>query len=311
MNEVLLITVLVLLAMFGVAFFLMYHHYQKRLKRELTRAQKSEQLKTVFIDNISHTLRSPLNAILGFSNLILEDEHETMPLEQVKETASSIKQNTEELLSFVSKLYELSKFQGITPSFTFIEVNLSELMASYRREALNITKPDVLVRVTTDLSPHCKVWLDTNFMHQLMMHILTNAANHISEGDIIIRYTNERRGLKVSVTYIGIGQAEVIGADIYSFLQKEDALKHVNESSVLGLSLCKAIVEVLGHPILTTSVEGRDTDYICEPELIAETYQSTVDIVIDSGRGETIPSTVVDCTDGEPVVVRQGKGELD
>ena len=246
MNEVLLITVLVLLAMFGVACFLMYHHYQKRLKRERTRAQKSEQLKTVFIDNISHTLRSPLNAILGFSNLILEDEHETMPLEQVKETASSIKQNTEELLSFVSKLYELSKFQGITPSFTFIEVNLSDLMASYRREALNITKPDVLVRVTTDLSPHCKVWLDTNFMHQLMMHILTNAANHISEGDIIIRYTNERRGLKVSVTYIGIGQAEVIGADIYSFLQKEDALKHVNESSVLGLSLCKAIVEVLG-----------------------------------------------------------------
>ncbi|MBQ2483854.1 MAG: threonylcarbamoyl-AMP synthase [Muribaculaceae bacterium] len=72
-----------------------------------------------------------------------------------------------------------------------------------------------------------------------------------------------------------------------------------------------AIVEALGHPILTTSVEGRDTDYICEPELIAETYQSTVDIVIDSGRGETIPSTVVDCTDGEPVVVRQGKGELD
>ena len=45
---------------------------------------------------------------------------------------------------------------------------------------------------------------------------------------------------------IGIGQAELIGADIYSFLQKEDALKHVNESSVLGLSICKAIVDVLG-----------------------------------------------------------------
>lgn len=103
-----------------------------------------------------------------------------------------------------------------------------------------------MVRVSTNLSPHCKAWLDTNFMHQLMMHLLTNAANHIADGDIIIKYADENKGLRVTVTYIGICQAELIGADIYSFLQKEDALKHVNESSVLGLSICKAIVDVLG-----------------------------------------------------------------
>ena len=107
-------------------------------------------------------------------------------------------------------------------------------------------KPEVMVRVSTNLSPHCKAWLDTNFMHQLMMHLLTNAANHIADGDIIIKYADENKGLRVTVTYISIGQAELIGADIYSFLQKEDALKHVNESSVLGLSICKAIVDVLG-----------------------------------------------------------------
>ena len=246
MNVILLITVLVLMAGFATAFYLMYYHCQKLLKRELTRAQKSEQLKTVFIDNISRALRSPLNAIMGYSNLILEEQNGNIPPEQLKETAKSIKKNTEELLAFISKLIELSKFQGITPSFTFIEVNLSELMASYRREALNLVKPEVMVRVSTNLSPHCKAWLDTNFMHQLMMHLLTNAANHIADGDIIIKYADENKGLRVTVTYIGIGQAELIGADIYSFLQKEDALKHVNESSVLGLSICKAIVDVLG-----------------------------------------------------------------
>jgi signal transduction histidine kinase len=119
-------------------------------------------------------------------------------------------------------------------------------MASYRRETQNITKPDVSVRVMTDLSPHCKAWLDTNFMHQLMMHLLANAATHITQGDIVIRYGYERKGLKVSITYAGIGQAELLGEDIYSFLQKEDALTQVNESSVLGLSICRAIVEMLG-----------------------------------------------------------------
>ena len=71
-----------------------------------------------------------------------------------------------------------------------------------------------------------------------------------------------------------------------------------------------AIVKALGHPILTTSVEGPDDDYISEPELIAETYGSQVDIVVDGGRGSSVPSTVVDCTGGDAEIVREGKGQL-
>jgi signal transduction histidine kinase len=195
---------------------------------------------------VSRTLRSPLNAISKYSDFVLEEKDENMQPEQVREMVTNISKNTQQLLHFISKLVELSKFEGITPSFTFIEVNLTELMASYRRETQNFTKPDVSVRVMTDLSPHCRALLDTNFMHQLMMHLLTNAANHITQGDIIIRYGHERKGIKVSITYAGIGQAELLSEDIYSFLQKEDALTQVNESSVLGLSICRAIVEMLG-----------------------------------------------------------------
>jgi signal transduction histidine kinase len=119
-------------------------------------------------------------------------------------------------------------------------------MASYRREALNYTKPDVAIHVRTDLSPHCKGTLDTNFMHQLMMHLLKNAAVHTTQGDIVVRYGYERKGIKVAISYTGIGQAEMVGTDIYAFLQKENALANVNESSALGLATCKAIVEVLG-----------------------------------------------------------------
>ena len=72
-----------------------------------------------------------------------------------------------------------------------------------------------------------------------------------------------------------------------------------------------AIERELGRPILTTSVPANDDDYRCEPELIAEAMGGSVDIVVDSGRGGLIPSTVVDCTGGEPEIVRQGKGELD
>jgi len=244
MNTIILITILLLIVL-GVAFYLIQRHYVKIMRREVRRTQKSEQLKSAFIDNVSRTLRSPLNAILGYSNMILEEKDENMQPAQVRELVTNISKDTQQLIDFVSQLHEMSKFEGITPSFTFIEVNLTELMASYRREAMNITKPDVTVRVSSDLSPHCRAILDTNLMHQLMMHLLTNAAKHITDGDIMIKYSHERKGLKVAVAYTGIGQAELLGADIYSFLQKEDVLKN-SDSSILGLSICRAIVEMLG-----------------------------------------------------------------
>ena len=256
MEVVLVIVIVVLLVGAGVGFFLFRRHYQQQLKLAMRRAQKSEQLKAVFIDNACHTLRTPLNAISGYSTMILETPDAMMKPEEVREMVGNIEKNSKQLLGFVDQLVELSKFEGITPSFTFIEVNLTELMASYRREALNYTKPDVAVQVRTDLSPHCKGTLDTNFMHQLMMHLLKNAAMHTTQGDIVIKYGYERKGIKVTITYMGIGQAELVGADIYSFLQKENALADVNESSALGLATCKAIVEVLGGEFYIETPSG-------------------------------------------------------
>ncbi len=66
----------------------------------------------------------------------------------------------------------------------------------------------------------------------------------------------------------------------------------------------------LGNPILSTTIEYDDDDYGTNPDLIAENYADKVEYVIDGGVGGTIPSTVVDCTEGEMSIVRVGKGEL-
>ena len=241
--EILFIIIILLLISSTVCVFLLYRHYERRLAKEIKRAQRSEQLKSVFLSNVSHALRTPLNAILGFSRLILEEKEENMSAAQIKDMASHIKQNGEQLLSFISQLLELSNFEGSMPSFTLIEVNLAELMASYRLEALIVTNPDVSVRVRTELSPHCKATLDTNFMHQLMMYLLTHAAKHTAKGDISLFYEDFRRGLKITVNYYGNVQEEPVGEDIYSFLQREDALTLDKDASGLAMSLCKAIVD--------------------------------------------------------------------
>ena len=72
------------------------------------------------------------------------------------------------------------------------------------------------------------------------------------------------------------------------------------------------IVRELGRPILTTSIHDPDEiiEYTTDPELIHEKYSHVVDAVIDGGYGKNEPSTVVDCTTDEPVILRQGIGEL-
>jgi tRNA threonylcarbamoyl adenosine modification protein (Sua5/YciO/YrdC/YwlC family) len=77
-------------------------------------------------------------------------------------------------------------------------------------------------------------------------------------------------------------------------------------------SIPQLIVEKLGHPIASTSIHDDDEiiEYSTDPELIAEKYDHLVDIVIDSGYGDNIASTIVDLTSGEPEIVRQGKGVL-
>ena len=79
-------------------------------------------------------------------------------------------------------------------------------------------------------------------------------------------------------------------------------------------AIVSEIAQLLGAPILTTSLpydEDEDIAYLIDPELIAEKWEDQVDIVIDGGIGGAELTTVVDCTEGSPEIIRQGIGELD
>jgi len=77
--------------------------------------------------------------------------------------------------------------------------------------------------------------------------------------------------------------------------------------------IARTIVKMLGNPIVSTSIHDDDEimEYSTDPELIHEKYKDIVDLVIDGGYGDNEPSTIVDCSDGEFEIIRQGKGDLD
>lgn len=77
-------------------------------------------------------------------------------------------------------------------------------------------------------------------------------------------------------------------------------------------NIIREIVKELGRPILNTSLSSNDEypEYVCDPEWIHDRYGNLIDLVVDGGVGRMEPSTVVDCTSGEPIIIRQGIGEL-
>jgi tRNA A37 threonylcarbamoyladenosine synthetase subunit TsaC/SUA5/YrdC len=79
-----------------------------------------------------------------------------------------------------------------------------------------------------------------------------------------------------------------------------------------GNNIPLEIVNELGHPIMSTSIHDDDEilEYTTDPELIYEKYKNLVDIVIDGGFGDNEASTIIDCTGAEPLIIREGKGEL-
>lgn len=106
----------------------------------------------------------------------------------------------------------------------------------------------------------------------------------------------------------------------YTFILKADSRlpKIFRNRKEVGIrvpdnNIIREICQLLGAPILSTTLpydEDEDIEYLTNPELIEEKFFDQVDLVIDGGIGGVEPSTVLNCCEGEPVVVRQGKGEL-
>jgi tRNA threonylcarbamoyl adenosine modification protein (Sua5/YciO/YrdC/YwlC family) len=78
-------------------------------------------------------------------------------------------------------------------------------------------------------------------------------------------------------------------------------------------AITRSLVKELGNPVLTSSIKDDDDilEYSTDPELIFEKYKNSVDVVIDGGYGNIVPSTIVDCSEEIPVIVREGLGNID
>jgi tRNA threonylcarbamoyl adenosine modification protein (Sua5/YciO/YrdC/YwlC family) len=106
----------------------------------------------------------------------------------------------------------------------------------------------------------------------------------------------------------------------YTFILpgKNNLPKEFKKKRTVGIripdnNIARTLVSVLGNPIISTSIRDEDEllEYTTDPELIYEKWRNLVDVVIDGGYGDNMASTVIDLSEDEPLVIREGKGSLD
>ena len=107
------------------------------------------------------------------------------------------------------------------------------------------------------------------------------------------------------------------GAYTFILPGNNDLPKDFRKKKTVGIrvpdnNIAIQIVEMLGNPIVSSSIHDEDDviEYSTDPELIFEKWQNLVDLVIDGGYGENVASTIIDLTGHEPVIVREGKGDV-
>ena len=243
----------------AVCFYLMRRYYLRLLHYEVERARRSEHIKTVFLANVSHALRNPLHSIITTSDEALSTGVDDMRPQQIADAFTQISKDSNQLMYFISELIELSNIESNVMTFTLIEVNMAELMQSYRREAQRDAAEGVSVVVRSSLSPHCKGTLDTTLMYQLMKHLLQGAVRHTTEGTITIKYEHERQGLRVTISDTGTGMSPESQSVAASVLNGSESLNLFNATSGLGLSISKSIVDSLGGEMSLDSTPGKGT----------------------------------------------------
>ena len=234
-----LISGLVLASLLVIIF--MQLRSKKQLKAEMIRAKKSEELKDVFLSNLSHSLRTPLNAIIGFSDLMMSESNRDMAEEERQHLLGLINDNGLQLLHLINELLSLSDIEGNNQLFDRVVTDVDMLMSQYASEIRQQLKDGVRIEVVEPVGG-MRALLDAKLLRLVTMHLLDNAMQHTDEGRITLSYYSKEDGLYVEVKDTGNGLPENLKENIFTLLSDKNTYVQ-EETPGLGLSICKAIID--------------------------------------------------------------------
>jgi len=248
------IIVLLLLLMMAMAYITWSRRrHLKELKTAYERALEADKMKTAFLQNMSHEVRTPLNIIAGFAQ-VLANPDLSPDAEKRKEMAHLIQKNNYLITSLIDEMLELAFNEStgvVAQEDTVVVNNLLEKMAQEKRQFIT---DDVSMVVKSLLPPDFTVVTNRDMLRRALVTLVDNAIKYTQQGTIILEAATTDSGhLRIAVTDTGSGIPAAEAERIFERFVKLDNFK---EGIGLGLTLCRSLMTRLGGTIrLDTSYQ--------------------------------------------------------
>ncbi|MCI6018564.1 MAG: ATP-binding protein [Clostridiales bacterium] len=242
----------------------------KNLENTLMEAQRANQAKTIFLNNMSHDIRTPMNAIIGFTNIAMKQNSNINVGKCLEKIASS----SEHLLALINDVLDISRIESGKVVYTPVPTNLCAVTEA----VLTITQGFLTGRHLTfrverpQQAQHCGVLADPSHIREILVNILSNAVKFTEDGGTIVFSMDRRPGTDenhiivcFTVTDTGCGMSEEFLTHIFDeFSQEESGARTQYKGTGLGMAITKRYVDLMGGTIGVKSSKGEGTTVTVE-----------------------------------------------
>jgi signal transduction histidine kinase/CheY-like chemotaxis protein len=240
------------------------------LEDALLQAQHASKAKSTFLSNMSHDIRTPMNAIIGFATIAVSHIDNK---ERVTDCLKKVLSSSNHLLSLINDVLDMSRIESGKVQIKEQECNISELIHSL----LNIIQPQVKAKqlelfIDTCEVAHEDVFADPLKLNQVFLNLLSNAVKYTPAGGTvsfrIIQKTTFRHGYGDYIFIIkdnGIGMSPEFVKHVFDPFERESTVTQSGiQGTGLGMAITKNIVDMMGGAISVTSETGKGSTFTVE-----------------------------------------------
>lgn len=223
------------------------------------KAEEANKLKSSFITNMSHEFRTPLNGILGYTQILKKDHSLN---ENQQKGLKIIEKSGNHLLNLINDILDLSKIESqkieLQQGVFYLQDSIENSIASLKLKAKE--KGLEFIYNKSDELPH-KVFGDEKRLTQILLNLLSNAIKFTNTGRIVLNVFREDRAIKFVVEDTGIGIPQDKLEEIFDPFKQLSPQLYKSEGTGLGLSISKRLVQLMGSELKVESQIGKGSRF--------------------------------------------------
>ncbi len=232
---------------------------QRSYQSDLERVRAADRDRAAFLAAVSHELRSPLNAMLGFADVLMTEVDGPLSSE-AREEVEQIRGSGKHLLDLINDILELSALESGQLKLSRTRVDLAALASEVVREAAGVVGPrPIRVRVETDPDVHARA--DAKRVRQILTNLVGNAIKFTQRGEVVVQVSGAGRYARLSVRDTGPGIGAQERAVIFEEYKQAKDERSRRRGTGLGLAIARRLVMMHGGSIRLDSEVGRGSTF--------------------------------------------------